>query len=177
MAYNIAHEWDSPQNKWKWIKAGLHFAKKGALKNPNSGDLFFELGYMYSHLFDDRYFKYTAYNREQLKKEDGEDNYDAALFWMRKSVLNAPKLRNIAAIERTICHTLWRAALCAEKEGKFGNALEHVETAIKEWKEYREKYPDDTLVEVNKFIKKLEEKKMALSGLINNADDAVLEKW
>src|SRR3972149_1747196 len=120
MAYNIAHEWDSPQNKWKWVSAGLHFAKKGALKNPGSGDLFFELGFMYAHLFDQRYFKYATFNREQLKKEEGDDNYEAALFWMRKSVVNAPKLRNIAAIERTICHTLWKAALCAEEEGNFG---------------------------------------------------------
>ena len=177
MAYNIAHEWDSPQNKWKWVSAGLHFAKKGALKNPRSGDLFFELGFMYAHLFDQRYFKYATFNREQLKKEEGGDNYEAALFWMRKSVVNAPKLRNIAAIERTICHTLWKAALCAEEEGNFGNALEYVETAIKEWKEYDEKYPEDALVEVRTFIKKLEEKKMVLRDTINKADNSVLQDW
>lgn len=112
-----------------------------------------------------------------MKKEDGEDNYEAALFWMGKSVVNAPKLRNIAAIERTICHTLWKAALCAEEEGNFGSALDYVETAIKEWKEYGEKYPEDTLVEVKTFIKKLEEKKMVLCDTINKADNSVLQDW
>ncbi|MBM4055062.1 MAG: hypothetical protein FJ264_10435 [Planctomycetes bacterium] len=177
MAYNIAHEWDSPQNKWKWIKAGLHFAKKGASKNPHNGDLFFELGYMYSHLFDERYFKYSAYNRKQLKKEEGEDNYDASLFWMRKSVLNAPKLRNITAIERYICHTLWKAALCAETEGRYDNALEYVESAVKEWKAYHEKHPQDTLVDVHKVIKRLEEKKMVLQDTLQKTDTSVLQNW
>lgn len=165
MAYNIAHEWDSPQNKWKWVHTGLNFAKKGAIKNPNSGDLFFELGYMYFHLFDQRFFKYAAYYREQLKKEDGKDNYEESLYWLRRSLLHAPKLHNPLAIERTICHTLWYAALCSEKEGNFGKALTYTESAINEWKTYQTNHPEETSTNVNEFISILEKRKEFLESL------------
>lgn len=166
MAYNIAHEWDAPQNKWKWIHAGLDFAKKGALKNPASGDLFFELGYMYLHLFDQRFFTYAAYYREQLKKEDGEDNYESSLYWLRRSLLNTPKLYNILAIERTICHALWYASSCAEKEGNFDKALQYTESAIQEWNTYRTNHPEDVLTPVNDFVSTLEKKRIFLKSLL-----------
>lgn len=165
MAYNIAHEWDAPQNKWKWIYTGLNFAKKGAIKNPKSGDLFFELGYMYLHLFDQRIFKYAPYYREQLKKESGEDNYDASIYWLRKSLVNDPKLHNILAIERTICHALWHAALCAEKEGNFDRALHYTESAIHEWETYRTNHPEDTSTNVTEFISMMEKKRDFLQSL------------
>lgn len=165
MAYNIAYEWDAPQNKWKWIRTGLHFAKKGAAKNLYSGDLFFELGYMYLHLFDQRFFKYATYFREQLKKDDGEDNYEASLYWLRRSLLNAPKLHNILAIERTICHALSHAALCAEKEGDFDKALHYTESAMHEWEMYRMSHPEDTLTRINEFISMLEKKREFLQGI------------
>ncbi len=166
MAYNIAHEWDAPQNKWKWIHAGLNFAKKGALKNPESGDLFFELGYMYLHLFDRRFFPYADYYREQLKKEDGEDNYEVSISWLRKSLLHAPKLHNTLAIERTICHALWFASLCAEREGHLQKALEYTESAIHEWETYRTNHPDDSLTDVSEFLGTLEKKKGLLEGFV-----------
>ncbi|MCF6157176.1 MAG: hypothetical protein E3K32_01085 [wastewater metagenome] len=166
MAYNIAHDWDAPQNKWKWIRAGLNFAKKGALKNPRSGDLFFELGYMYLHLFDQRFFKFAEYYREQLKKEDKEDNYEASLYWLRKSLSNHLKLYNTLAVERTICHALSRASTCAEKEGNFDKALAYVELAIREWEVYRTNHPEDTLIHVNDFINNLEERKVFLQNVI-----------
>ncbi len=165
MAYNIAHEWDAPQNKWKWIHNGLNFAKKGAMKNPDSGDLFFELGYMYLHLFDERFFKHAAYFREQLQKEDGEDNYEASLYWLRRSLLNDPKLHNILAIERTVCHVLWYAALCAEKGGDTEKALKYADLAINEWDTYRRNHPEDTSANVSEFISMLEKKKEFLQGL------------
>ena len=165
MAYNIAHEWDAPQNKWKWIHTGLDFAKKGATKNPNSGDLFFELGYMYLHLFDQRFFKYADYYRKQLKNEDGEDNYELSLHWLRRSLLNSSRLHNVSAIERTICHVLWYAALSAEKEGDFTKALEYIESALHEWEVYRTHHPEDTLTNISEFINTLEKKRDFLQSL------------
>lgn len=162
MAYNIANDWDAPQNKWKWIYTGLNFAKKGAIKNPDNGDLFFELGYMYLHLFDQRFFKYASYYREQLKKDAGEDNYESSLYWLRKSLLHAPKLHNILAIERTVCHALWYAALSAEKEGNFDRALRYTESATKEWETYRASHPEDASAQVSEFISMLEKKRESL---------------
>lgn len=166
MAYNIAHEWDAPQNKWKWIYAGLDFAKKGTLKNPKNGDLFFELGYMYFHLFDQRYFKYAAYYREQLKKENGEDNYVVSLSWLQRSLLHTHKLHNILAVERTICHVLWQASLCAEREGNVHKALEYAKSAIDGWEKYRINHSDDSFTNVSGFLSTLEKKKGFLESLV-----------
>lgn len=165
MAYNISYEWDSPQNKWKWIYAGLEFAKKGAVKNPTSGDLFFELGYMYVHLFNERYFKYADYYRTQLKEKNGEDNYESAIYWFRKSLQNRIEIHNSMSIERTICHTLWCASLCAEKEGNFDKALNYVESSVQEWNMYRTRHPDDRETNVSEFINTLEKKKESLQSL------------
>jgi len=165
MAYNIAHEWDAAQNKWKWIHTGLNFAKKGTVKNPASGDLFFELGYMYLHLFDQRVFKYAAYYREQLKQEDGEDNYEASLYWLRRALLHDPKLHNVLAIERTICHVLWHASLCAEREGNIDKAFQYAGLALNEWRTYRTNHPEDTLTNVSEFISAIEKKKEFLQSL------------
>ncbi len=166
MAYNIAHEWDAPQNKWKWIRNGLNFAKKGAIKNPDSGDLFFELGYMYLHLFDQRFFKYAPYYREQLQKEDGEDNYETSLYWLRTSLSNTPKLHNVSSIERTICHALWYASVCAEREGHLDKALKYTASAINEWKDYRTSHPEDTSTNINEFISILEKRNEFLQHLL-----------
>lgn len=165
MAYNIANEWDAPQNKWKWIYTGLNFAKKGAVKNPENGDLFFELGYMYFHLFDQRVFKYATYYREQLKKDAGEDNYEESLYWLRLSLLHTPKLRNTLAIERTICHALWHAALCAEREGNIDRALQYTESAMQEWERYRASHPEDASTKVNELIHTMEKKRDFLQSV------------
>ena len=79
MCYNIAHEWESPENKWKWIKAGLEFAEKGAVKNPTSGELFFEIGYIYFHKFDAKSIEDADYFRKRLKEDENKDNYEQAL--------------------------------------------------------------------------------------------------
>src|SRR3972149_5341124 len=75
MAYNIAHEWDSPQNKWKWVSAGLLFARKGALKKPGRGDLFL----WRLHLLATRGLHILATWRLHLLpgtgQEEGGDNY------------------------------------------------------------------------------------------------------
>lgn len=165
MAYNIAHEWDSPQNKWKWIDSGLTFARKGAEKNVHSGDLLFEVGYMYLHLFDQRYFKFAAFNRTQLLQTRGDDNFETSLYWLRKSVLNAPKLHNPLAIERTICHALGNASLCAENEGNLDAAIRYAELALNEWNQYHERHPDDTVVNAREFINAFEKKKAYLENV------------
>lgn len=165
MAYNIAHEWDAAQNKWKWIHTGLNFAKKGAVKNPGSGDLFFEVGYMYLHLFDQRFFKHAEYFREQLKQEDGEDNYEASLYWLRRSLLHEHKLHNVLAIERTLCHALWHASLCAEREENIKKALQYAESALNEWNAYNKNHPEDTSININEFIITITKKKEFLQNM------------
>lgn len=166
MSYNIAYQWESPENKWKWIKAGLEFAEKGALKNPKSGDLLFELGYIYLHKFDSVSFKYADYYRERLKEETGKDNYEQALHWVRKSLNYGSMLRKMATMERTVCHILWRAALRAEKEGRLKDAFEYVTKSIKEWEVYLERHPDDPRGKAKSFLGEINEKKLQLEQQI-----------
>lgn len=166
MSYNIAHEWESPENKWKWIKAGLEFAEKGAVKNPTSGDLFFEIGYIYFHKFDSVSFKYTDFYRKQLMEETGKDNYEQALYWVRKSLDYSSMLRSKLVIERAVCHILWRASLRAEKEDKLRDAFEYAKASIKEWENYLERHPEDPDDKARSSLKTINEKKIQLEQQI-----------
>ena len=79
--------------------------------------------------------------------------------------MHGPKLHNVLAIERTICHALWYALLCAEKERDIDKALQYVELALNEWKTYRANHPDDTSTNVNEFISTIERKKEFLQSM------------
>lgn len=162
MCYNIAYEWESPENKWKWIKAGLGFAEKGASKNPTNGDLLFEIGYIYFHKFDSRNFKYADYYRERLKEESGRDNYEHALYWIRKSLNCNSMYRKKIVIERILCHVLWGASLQSEKDGKFKDALKYANKAVEEWDVYLQMHPDDPGEIAGNFIRKINDKRLQL---------------
>ena len=162
MCYNIAYEWDSPENKWRWIKAGLDFAEKGAARNPTNGDLLFEIGYIYFHKFDSKSFKYADYYRERLEEETGKNSYRQSLYWVKKSLNYNSLLRKRIVIERTVCHILWHASLQAEKDGKQKEAYEYAAESIKEWNAYLERHPDDPGGIAGSFLEKINEKMLEL---------------
>ncbi|MCP4253672.1 MAG: hypothetical protein GY775_09730 [Candidatus Scalindua sp.] len=162
MCYNIAFEWDSPENKWRWIKAGLDFAEKGAVRNPTNGDLLFEIGYIYFHKFDSKSFKYADYYRERLGEETGKNSYRQSLYWVKKSLNYNSLLRKRIVIERTVCHILWHASLQAEKDGKQKEACEYATESIKEWNAYLERHPDDPGGIAGSFLEKINEKMLEL---------------
>jgi len=162
MCYNIAFEWESPENKWRWIKAGLDFAEKGAVRNPTNGDLLFEIGYIYFHKFDSKSFKYADYYREHLEEETGRNSYRQSLYWVKKSLNYNSMLRKRIVIERTVCHILWHASLQAEKYGKQKEAYEYAAESIKEWNAYLERHPDDPGGIAGSFLEKINEKMLEL---------------
>ena len=162
MCYNIAFEWESPENKWRWIKAGLDFAEKGAVRNPTNGDLLFEIGYIYFHKFDSKSFKYADYYRERLEEETGKNSYRQSLYWVKKSLNYNSLLRKRIIIERTVCHILWHASLQAEKDGKQKEAYEYAAESIKEWNAYLERHPDDPGGIAGSFLEKINEKMLEL---------------
>ncbi len=162
MCYNVAFEWDSPENKWRWVKAGLDFAEKGAVRNPTNGDLLFEIGYIYFHKFDSKSFKYADYYRERLEKETGKNSYRQSLYWVKKSLNYNSLLRKRIVIERTVCHILWHASLQAEKDGKRKEAYEYATESIKEWNAYLERHPDDPGGIAGSFLEKINEKMLEL---------------
>jgi len=162
MCYNIAFEWESPENKWRWVKAGLDFAEKGAVRNPTNGDLLFEIGYIYFHKFDSKSFKYADYYREHLEEETGKNSYRQSLYWVKKSLNYNSLLRKRIVIERTVCHILWHASLQAEKDGKQKKAYEYATESIKEWNAYLERHPDDPGGIAGSFLEKINEKMLEL---------------
>jgi hypothetical protein len=162
MCYNIAYEWESPENKWRWIKAGLDFAEKGAAKNPTNGDLLFEIGYIYFHKFDSKNFAYADYYKERLKEETGNDSYEQALYWVKKSLNYNSMFRKRIVIERTVCHILWGASLQSEKNGKLKDALKYADESIEEWNVYLQKHPEDPGGIAGRFIGKINEKRLQL---------------
>ncbi len=162
MCYNIAHEWESPEDKWKWIKAGLTFAEKGAVKNPTSGELFFEIGYLYFHKFDAKTIEFADYYRKRLKEDENRDNYERASYWVRKSLQYGLTTHNRLAVERTLCYILWRAALRNEKEGNLTVAIDYAQGALKEWEGYITRNPDDHDTKTSEIIKTVADKKLQL---------------
>ena len=162
MCYNIAFEWESPENKWRWVKAGLDFAEKGAVRNPTNGDLLFEIGYIYFHKFDSKSFKYADYYRERLEEETGKNSYRQSLYWVKKSLNYNSLLRKRIIIERTVCHILWHASLQAEEDGKRKEAYEYAAESIKEWNAYLERHPDDPGGIAGSFLEKINEKMLEL---------------
>jgi len=167
MCYNIAFEWESPEDKWRWIKAGLDFAEKGAVRNPTNGDLLFEIGYIYFHKFDSKSFKYADYYREYLETETGKNSYRQSLYWVKKSLNYNSLLRKKIVIERTVCHILWHASLQAEKDGKQKEAYEYATESIKEWNAYLERHPDDPGGIAGSFLEKINEKMLELEQEIS----------
>lgn len=163
MAYNIAHEWKAPENKWKWIKAGLIFAKKGAEKNPTSADIAFEVGFMYFHLFRNVRFRHADYYKQQLKKELNENNFEQAAYWFKKAILYESNFFNASVMHRMICHSWWHAALQAENDGRLNEALNYLKKSVKEWNIYLEKYPNDPLGKADKFLPEIEEKRQEIT--------------
>lgn len=162
MAYNISHEWRSPENKWKWIKAGITFAKKGVVKNPNSADLAFEIGFMYFHLFNTGRFKHADYYCQKLEEEWGENNFEQAAFWFKKAILHESNFFNASVMHRMICHSFWRAALQVENDGRLNEALNYIKKSVEEWNIYLKRYPDDPLGKAEKFLLEIEKKRIEI---------------
>ncbi|MCP5006750.1 MAG: hypothetical protein GY941_22815 [Planctomycetes bacterium] len=166
MCYNIAHEWESPEDKWNWIRAGLAFAEKGALKNPESGELFFEIGYIYFHKFDAKTIEFADYYRKKLKEDENKDSYEQALYWIRKSLQSGTTTHNRLAVERTLCYILWRAALRAEKDGTLPLALDYATKALAEWKEYVVRNPEGSDEKTKEIMKTITNKILQLEQQI-----------
>ena len=49
LAYNVSVEWDSPEDKYDWIKQGINFVRDGVSKNQKSPDLQWDTAWTYYH--------------------------------------------------------------------------------------------------------------------------------
>ncbi len=49
LAYNVAVEWDAPEDKYEWIKQGIKFVQRGVENNRRSPDLIWDTAWFYYH--------------------------------------------------------------------------------------------------------------------------------
>ncbi len=49
LAYNVAVEWDAPEDKYDWIKQGIKFVQRGVEHNRRSPDLIWDTAWFYYH--------------------------------------------------------------------------------------------------------------------------------
>jgi hypothetical protein len=101
LAYNVAVEWDAPEDKYQWIKKGIQFVQQGVDKNRRSPDLVWDTAWYYYHkigfsdesiilrrLFrDDTDEDFKRYYDPELKTEVvGDDNFKLGYGWFSRSV-------------------------------------------------------------------------------------------
>lgn len=101
LAYNVSVEWDSPEDKYSWIKQGIEFLKQGVAKNRRSADLVWDTAWTYFQKlgFSDeaivlrRLFRddpdvgfHTYPSAENPKGEQADDNFLLAHGWFTHAV-------------------------------------------------------------------------------------------
>ena len=101
LAYNVAVEWDAPEDKYQWIKKGIQFVREGVNKNRRSPDLVWDTAWYYYHklgfsdesiilrrLFrDDEDTNFKRYFDPELKQEVvGDDNFKLGYGWFSRAV-------------------------------------------------------------------------------------------
>lgn len=143
MAYNIAHNMETKEGKWKWVRAGLAYMTRGAGKNPTNGEIRAALGHMYRHKFSEKVFPLprVQYYRKQLAK-DGLDNFQEAVKWYREAIERGLKITTKSVIARCVAHTYHQAAQFAMKEKRWEDAVNYFGVSLKEWKAYPSTYQE-----------------------------------
>jgi hypothetical protein len=102
LAYNVAVEWDAPEDKYQWIKEGIKFVQEGVNKNRHSPDLVWDTAWYYYHKlgFSDESIILRRLFRddqeEDFKKYDdpehdwqpvvGDDNFKLGYGWFSRAV-------------------------------------------------------------------------------------------
>ncbi len=102
LAYNVAVEWDAPEDKYEWIKKGIKFVKQGVEKNQHSPDLVWDTAWYYYHkigfsdesiilrrLFrDDEDDDFKRYYDPELqgRRSIGDDNFKLGYGWFSRAV-------------------------------------------------------------------------------------------
>ncbi len=101
LAYNVAVEWDAPEDKYQWIKQGIQFVQEGVRKNQKSPDLVWDTAWYYYHklgfsdesiilrrLFrDDQDDDFKRYYDPELKTDlVADDNFKLGYGWFSRAV-------------------------------------------------------------------------------------------
>ena len=140
MAYNISHEMETVEEKWKWIQKGMALLERGIQRNPKSWDLPFYRGWLYFHKVEA--VDAEGYYVERLK-EGGKDNLKEAIYWFGKAVEVEPHLPDY--VRRMMGRAWERLVARAEGEGNLEKRDEYRKEALRQWEENVRWDPQDTL--------------------------------
>jgi hypothetical protein len=100
LAYNVAAEWDAPEDKYVWIKNGINFLRDGVRKNRRSPDLIWDTAWTYYHklgfadeaillrrlFYDDRDEDTPDFKIDPITQETRDDNFQVAKGWFTRAV-------------------------------------------------------------------------------------------
>lgn len=100
LAYNVSVEWDSPEDKYTWIKKGINFLKDGVAKNQKAPDLLWDTAWTYYHKlgFSDEAILFRGlfyrdpddegkeFKVDPISREPRLDNFQVAKGWFTKAV-------------------------------------------------------------------------------------------
>lgn len=100
LAYNVSVEWDSPDDKYTWIKNGINFLRQGVAKNKRSPDLIWDTAWTYYHkigmadeaiilrrLFhDDQDAEGERFKVDPISQATRDDNFQVAKGWFTRAV-------------------------------------------------------------------------------------------
>jgi len=142
MAYNIQYDAATVVEAWKWVKRAIEFGEKGAERNlnhPGVWELYWQIGWVYSHrcasLDDNR----TRYFRQQIEKPvseggQGKAPYLVAADWYEKAwnaaIRPGARKVNIRLISQW-AHAYAQLANEAEKAGDVDTMIRFREKAIR----------------------------------------------
>ncbi len=102
LAYNVSVEWDSPDDKYTWIKEGINFLRDGVAHNRNKSDLIWDTAWTYYHklgmadeaiilrrrFFDDQDIdgKLPNFKVDPISGEPRNDNFQVAKGWFTRAI-------------------------------------------------------------------------------------------
>jgi len=166
LAYNIANQWPSKEDKWKWVKSGIDFIDKGKRRNPDNVDILFYLGYVYFHKACLRASGEDYWYIRQRLMEEGINPYEEAV----KNFEAAAAIGGHSVIgDRTLkeqpfqVYRFWGEYLA--REGLFKEALEKYRKAAAGFRYLLQMYPKDKTF--GRLAKEAEEEIATLEGYIS----------
>ncbi|MBT9131456.1 hypothetical protein B9J77_02175 [candidate division NPL-UPA2 bacterium Unc8] len=141
MAYNIAGQVDTEEEKWKWIQAGVSDLEKGIKRNPGNFRLLLELGWFYFDRMGGEAVRRpdAPFHRRQLQKK-GRDHLYMALYWFERA---AKVEKDTIIAGRAVAQVFERLATRAEKEGQLEKKVFYQKKTLERWRRNLEIDPDD----------------------------------
>lgn len=141
MAYNIQYDAATVVEAWKWVQRAIEFGEQGVQRNlnhPAVWELYWQIGWVYSHrcasLDDNR----TRYFRRQIEKPvseggQGKDPYLVAADWYEKAwgaaIRPGARKVNIRLVSQW-AHAYSQRANEAERNDDFDTMIRYREKAI-----------------------------------------------